>query len=199
MLTIDLRKETVNSTLFPQKVLNYLNDKVEFVHWPPGKEHYKLLACISSQLSNAKILDLGTYLGHSAVALSINLSNIVFSFDVGDYVFNKCRKKPNIRYFVYDLFNEDNREYNKDLILKSDLIFIDINPHDGNSEKDFYEWLKNNNYGGIVIWDDVYLNDRMKEFWKTIPNENKLDLTNIGHSTGTGLTFFDVRKYKFII
>jgi predicted O-methyltransferase YrrM len=198
MLKIDLRKDIVNATLFPQKMTNYLNTEIDFINWPAGKEHYKLLACISNQLTNAKILDLGTFIGHSAVALSMNLSNKVFSFDIADNVYSKCRKKPNIRYFVYDIFNEDNREYNKEMILKSDLIFVDINPHDGQIEKEFYEWLKVNNYSGLVIWDDIFLNIKMTNFWNTIPEENKLDLTNVGHTTGTGLTFFDVRKYKFI-
>ena len=39
----------------------------------------------------------------------------------------------------------------------------------------------------------------MTAFWKDIPEENKIDLTEVGHITGSGITFFDVRKYKFIL
>jgi predicted O-methyltransferase YrrM len=199
MIKFDLRKDVVNAALFPKQYINYLNENVEFIYLNPGEEHYKLLSTISNSLSNAKILDIGTYIGHNAVAFAGNLSNTVYSFDNADYVYGKCRKKQNVRYYVYDLMNEDNRDHNKNLILQSDVILVDINPHDGIIEKEFYEWLKINSYRGLVIWDDIYLNNDMIQFWNSIPNDNKLDLTSIGHKTGTGITFFDVRKYKFIL
>jgi predicted O-methyltransferase YrrM len=199
MIKFDLRKEVVSATLFPKQYINYLDNDIEFIYSPAGEEHYKLLASISNSLSNAKILDIGTYIGHNAIALAGVLSNTVFSFDISDSVYGKCRKKPNIRYYVYDLLNEDNRNHNKDLILKSDIILMDMNPHDGVIEKDFYDWLKINSYNGLVIWDDIYLNSGMREFWENIPVENKLDLTEVGHITGSGITFFNLRKYKFIL
>ena len=199
MIKFDLRKEVVGATLFPKQYINYLNNDIEFIYCPAGEEHYKLLATITNSLSNAKIIDIGTYIGHNAVSLAGNLSNTVFSFDISDSVYGKCRKKPNVRYYVYDLLNEDNRNHNKDLILQSDIILVDVSPHDGIIEKDFYEWLKVNSYGGLIIWDDIYLNDNMTAFWKDIPEENKIDLTEVGHITGSGITFFDVRKYKFIL
>jgi predicted O-methyltransferase YrrM len=199
MIKFDLRKEVVGDTLFPKQYINYLNNDIEFIYSRAGEEHYKLLATITNSLSNAKILDLGTYIGHNAVALAGNLSNTVFSFDIADSVYSKCRKKPNVRYYVYDLLNEDNRKHNKDLILQSDIILVDVSPHDGIVEKDFYEWLRVNNYNGLIIWDDIYLNDNMTTFWKSIPEENKIDLTGVGHITGSGITFFNLRKYKFIL
>jgi predicted O-methyltransferase YrrM len=199
MIKFDLRKEVVVTTLFPKQYINYLNNDIEFIYSQAGEEHYKLLATISNSLSNAKIIDIGTYIGHNAVALAGDLSNTVYSFDIADSVYSKCRKKQNVKYYVYDLLNEDNRNHNKDLILQSDIILVDLSPHDGIVEKDFYEWLKVNNYSGLIIWDDIYLNDNMTAFWKGIPDENKIDLTDVGHITGSGITFFDFRKYTFIL
>jgi hypothetical protein len=41
---------------------------------------------------------------------------------------------------------------------------------------------------GTLILDDIYLNDDMVNFWNQI-NDDKIDATNIGHSTGTGVVF----------
>jgi hypothetical protein len=70
-----------------------------------------------------------------------------------------------------------------------------------------YEWLKQNDYKGIIIYDDIYLkkghavdgfdtttND-MVEFWNKIPNEYKIDLTHVGHWSGTGLVSFNLHYY----
>jgi tRNA1(Val) A37 N6-methylase TrmN6 len=48
----------------------------------PGENHYHLLANISNQINNSTIIDLGTYRGSSALALSYNKTNKVHTFDI---------------------------------------------------------------------------------------------------------------------
>ena len=52
----------------------------------------------------------------------------------------------------------------------------------------FYNYIKNLGYVGTLILDDIYLNNDMINFWNQI-NDDKIDATNIGHSTGTGVVF----------
>ena len=46
----------------------------------PGKEHFRLLAFLSTLFENKKIIDVQTNHGHSALALSFNDNNEVISF-----------------------------------------------------------------------------------------------------------------------
>ena len=74
-----------------------------------------------------------------------------------------------------------------------------------------YEWLKSNNYKGIIVYDDIclkkgmsangyeYTTTNMIDFWDKIPDKHKINLTSVGHWSGTGLVYFDVDNYKFII
>ncbi len=48
----------------------------------PSENHYHLLANISDRLNNKKFIDLGTYRGYSALALSYNKINSVLTFDL---------------------------------------------------------------------------------------------------------------------
>ena len=48
------------------------------------KEHYKLLAYLSSFFNNETIVDIGTYRGLSALALSYNSSNKIITYDIID-------------------------------------------------------------------------------------------------------------------
>jgi len=49
-----------------------------------SKEHYRLLTHLSQQLNGEIIIDIGTLKGCSALALSFNLSNKVYSFNLSE-------------------------------------------------------------------------------------------------------------------
>ena len=77
-------------------------------------------------------------------------------------------------------------------------------------EYEIYEWLKNNNYQGLILYDDLYIecghiansyektSSNMIDFWNKIPINYKIDLTNVGHWSGTGLVCFDSINNEFI-
>ena len=43
----------------------------------------------------------------------------------------------------------------KDILLKSSLIFMDVDPHNGEKESALFEFLASNDYKGLTIWDDT--------------------------------------------
>ena len=183
-----------------------------------GKEHYKLLCVISSQIDNGIIIDIGTHHGNSAIALGYNLykniNNIcnrplLYTFDIKDFRANSCKKFMNnysVHYSLENVFNCNIRDKYKNALLESKLIIIDIDPHNGVLEYELYNWLFENNYKGLILFDDIYLTQghvangyepstqSMEIFWNKIPNKYKLDLTHIGHWSGTGLVSFNTNN-----
>jgi hypothetical protein len=146
------------------------------------KEHYQLLAFLSHRCSDATLFDIGTLKGYSALAMSHNPANQVVSYDIEDL---KClhdhRKLTTIEYRIGNAL-EDPR------LLHAPLILLDTY-HDGIFEKQFYDHLKAGNYRGLLILDDIHLNEPMRHFWNIIDTQ-KEDITDIGHWSGTGLVDF---------
>lgn len=156
---------------------------------PAGKEHYQLLAYLSTQFNNATIFDIGTHRGASALALSFNSTNTVHSFDIAHAY--TLPQKSNIVYHLEDLFQSDTRTLWTDRLLQSAFIFLDIDPHEGTREYAFYEWLRDKEYRGFVVCDDIWYFKEMRDnFWFKIPTEHKVDLTALGHWSGTGIVRF---------
>lgn len=149
----------------------------------PGREHYKLLAYLSQQYNNSTLLDIGTYKGCSALALSYNTTNTVISFDVGD--FKALHWSPPT--VEYKIGMATDPQY-VDLIMSSPFIMVDT-AHDGLFERNFHIHLQKLNWHGILFLDDIYLNDAMKEYWGEIA-ETKLDVSQYGHWSGTGMVYF---------
>jgi len=151
-------------------------------HFKEGHEPYRLLAYMSKGYKN--IADLGTYEGLSALALSNNHLAKVTSYDI-DGTNNIVSGRKNITFVVRDLFDHI------DDILKCDLIYLDIDPHDGIQEQRFTDILLERKYKGVVIADDIHLPryDKMIQWWKDITIE-KHDVTEIGHHSGTGIIRF---------
>lgn len=160
---------------------------------PEGQQHYRLFAYLSTLYDNINIIDIGTHRGSSAAALSYNPSNQIYSFDIEDKVTNfLIRSTKNITFVIDDLFTIEGRNKWEKLILSSPLIILDIDPHNGLMEMDFYNYLKSINYKGVMICDDIWYFENMRtHFWYLIPNDEKYDLTAYGHFSGTGAILFN--------
>ena len=166
--------------------LGTLVNEVEFRNYfldSPGKEHYKLLAYISQQYDNSLLLDIGSYKGCSALALSYNKSNIIKSFDIVNSV-NLAEIPDTIEFLLGDITDD---QY-VDMILSSPFIMLDT-AHDGSFERKLHSHLQNINWKGLLLLDDIYLNNEMKEYWQSI-TEDKYDVSKYGHWSGTGLVYF---------
>jgi predicted O-methyltransferase YrrM len=171
-------------TMFPGIAIGW-----DYLRNVPGREHYKLLAHLSTKFNGRDIFDIGTLNGASAVALSHNPKNTVYSFDI------QCRdvlpKIDSVQYIIADLWNDATRSVWQEKLLGGAFIFLDIDPHEGTREFEFYLWLKRMGYKGFVICDDIlHFADMRTNFWEKIPSDEKVDVTHLGHWSGTGIIHF---------
>ena len=180
---LNINLETLNSIDFDSKFGDLLefDSSYQILKAEAGREHYKLLAHISTLFSNSIFFDVGTNECRSAISLSYNKDNVIKSYDVIQ-ILKQNPKVFNVKFLLGDTV------YDSDF-LNSDLIFLDVN-HDGTYENYFYKKLIDTNWKGFLLLDDIHLNEPMKEFWSNIEKE-KHDLTSIGHWSGTGLVIFD--------
>lgn len=148
-----------------------------------GEEHYRLLMKISTLFNGATLFDIGTYQGSSAIALSHSDKNFVMSYDVKlDPIVNNI-KKNNLNFQATDVLST-----NMEALKHAPFVMLDTY-HDGSYENRFYFMLKQNGFKGILLLDDIYLNDAMRNFWDMI-SEPKHDISHIGHHSGTGIVDF---------
>lgn len=148
---------------------------------PSGSEHYVLLVSVAQFYHDALLIEVGTYHGSGSLALSQGLNHVV-SYDIVDV--RKIVNVPdNVEFRLGDFRND------KDLILSAPFIFVDVDPHDGIQEDQFHQWFLDNHYSGLVLWDDIHLNEPMQRWWQSVRNP-KTDLTGLGHWSGTGLVHY---------
>lgn len=172
-----------------EKYLEYAIWDIHFSKYltlEPGEEHYKLLAYIVKNYLNKDdiIIDIGTFIGLSALALSSS-GNYVITYDVKDTIPDDkltIKNVDNIKYIIGDCLDDI------DVLLKSKLIMLDID-HSGVEEEKILNALRDNNYKGIVILDDINIFEPMSELWKNI-KEKKYEITKYGHWSGTGIILF---------
>jgi len=161
----------------------------EEFHGVPGREHYRLMSYLATTMSNSTIIDIGTHMGSSALALSVNPTNTIYSFDI----IHKAQlpDMSNVKFEIADLWDPEIRRTWAPILLSSPLIVLDIDPHSGVPEYEFYIWLKENNYKGLLFCDDIHYFKEMRDnFWYKIPSCEKIDITAIGHWSGTGIVSF---------
>lgn len=150
----------------------------------PGNDHYYLLAYFSLQYNDSTLLDIGTYRGCSSLALSYNNTNKVVSFDIREGLKRLYSFPENIKYIIDDCIKEQYKE----LILSAPFIMLDTD-HDGIFEIQFQRYLEEIGYKGLLMLDDIKLNEPMMLYWNSIEQE-KYDLSETGHWSGTGLVKF---------
>ena len=149
-----------------------------------GKEHYRLLYYLADNVPlGESIVELGTFKGHSALALAYGNGTVnVTTFDIENLV--DCELPANA-YFELATIGK----FKKTALKAASLIFVDTF-HDGVLEENVLQYLISVKWKGIVIFDDIHLNPEMEAFWNGI-EVRKEEWTDVGHFSGTGLVFFD--------
>jgi hypothetical protein len=146
------------------------------------REHYRLIAHLSSRFRNSHVFDIGTNKGYSALALSYEPTNTVISYDIV-----ACREirhpedLASIEFRIGDVLADPR-------LLSSPFIVLDTD-HDGVFERRLCRHLKMNGYRGVMLLDDIHLNCAMIRLWEEIA-EPKTDVTDLGHYSGSGLVEF---------
>ena len=175
-------------------------------------DHYHaILAHLSTYFNDSIIVDLGTHRGGSAAALSYNKSNEVYSFDITPQdeaieLFKEDEYK-NITYIIGNCiennwhgqptapFAESISEplkSEKEIFLSSELIFLDIDPHDGIQEPQVLDFLIENNYKGLMICDDIgHQHPPMHEWWNSIELPTYIIRNKFAATKGTGAVCFN--------
>jgi hypothetical protein len=177
----------LNTTSFYEKYVN-INAAGKDMFANIGDQHYKLLSYFSTLFNNSNILDIGTHKGHSALALAYNETNIIHTFDIVDNVEPNIKNVKNIKFYKDNLFDKNIFQKWTEIILSCPFIFLDVDPHNGNMEYEFFNFIKEINYQGFIICDDIWYFKEMRDnFWYKIEDEFKYDLTDLGHWSGTGI------------
>jgi predicted O-methyltransferase YrrM len=150
-----------------------------------GQSEYRLYAWLSSQFDNTTILDVGTRTGGSALALSYNDKNQVISYDLVEQGASSAIKKENITFKIQDFREDDTLDWDN-----VSIIMIDVDPHDGVQEVEMMEFLNDKGWKGIMLLDDIGPGwPEVQDMWDAI-EEPKIDVTPVGHMSGTGLVNF---------
>lgn len=197
MLTINLTAEEINEIdLSP--LAQYINwsKNNKYFNLNAGQEHYKLLALLSKKLKCKKFVDIGHYHGFSSVAMSFSGDKVIESYDIFNWLPDDgsmtSENLDNINLHIED-YLEDIPKMMKD----TDFIMIDID-HTGVTERLIMEQLEKNKYKGIVFLDDINLNEEMRKFWADIKLK-KIDVTPLGHWSGSGIVIFDPSRFDITI
>lgn len=149
-----------------------------------GVSEYRLYAYLSTFFKNSTILDIGTRTGGSALALSYNPTNQVISYDLVEHGASNIEKE-NITWKIQDFMEDETLDWKNIAI-----IMIDVDPHDGSQEREMMDWLREKNWKGILIHDDIGPDwPDIQLMWNEIP-EKKFDVTEIAHMSGTGIVNF---------
>jgi hypothetical protein len=151
----------------------------EFMTFKAGLEHYKLLAWVSMQFKKGKIVEIGTSEGAGALALSYG-GRPVETYDIVKIV------HPYVEKVVKCFIDGDSLE----AASKAKVVFVDA-PHNGDFEWNFLESLMKTDFKGMIIFDDIHLNEPMREFWDKVKKLgiDTEDWTDVGHWSGTGVVF----------
>jgi predicted O-methyltransferase YrrM len=149
-------------------------------------EAFQLLSHITKQFNDITIIDAGTHYGWSAYCLKENPKNKVITYDITDRFNNEYLKAvSNVEVKILDINKEDH-----EIIHSAEVIYLDIDPHDGLQEKVFTDLLDRIEWQGYLFCDDIHINSGMENWWNSI-NLDKYDLTEVGHTHGTGLVTYN--------
>ncbi len=150
-----------------------------------GQSEYRLYAWLSSQFDKSIILDVGTRTGGSALALSHNENNQVISYDLQEQGASQI-KKNNIEFKIQDFREDDSLNWDH-----VSIIMLDVDPHDGVQEEEMMEFLEDKGWKGILLLDDIGPQwPEVEDLWNRITYP-KINVTEVGHLSGTGLVNFD--------
>jgi len=173
-------RQQIQTLDFDAKFGNQIHEENKYEFFGEcGRSHYRLLSHISTLFQNSTFVTI-----LSPIAETQNLPEIALSYNDSNKIQN----------FFLDISLEniaDSLQENMEQILNSSFLFVDIHPHDGTTEKQIYDFLFDNEYKGLILFDDIWLFKTMRdELWYKIPLEYKYDVTLNSHFSGCGLVSF---------
>ena len=189
----------------------------QYLNELPGQEHYALLRYMATQfvdcLPSCYFGDLGTRYASSALA-SASLGHLVHTYDLpgstemkdkvkelgyadmDDYQQRGLRPRSlRIEFHNVDLLRASSDTFK--VLLGARFIMLDTahEPFSIPFERALVWRLAASHYGGIVLLDDIHLNEEMRDWFNELICESRnsydvYDVAAVGHWTGTGLLDF---------
>lgn len=195
----------------------------KFVMAKPGREHYTLLEYLvkkfgpkeiqpcADRVHRRHIVDIGTRYVASALALGASHGVVVKTFDLpesqerqhafrgkseADWQKAVTDSGVNIEFHnqnLLDVSDDEFAAYTATWFISLDTHHL---PYTVPFEREFFARLAKSGYKGILVLDDIHLNEEMKKWWSEL-KENAdsmgyrcIVLTAVGHFSGTGLVDF---------
>lgn len=190
-LILETEKISLDYFLKRSNVPNYVYDF-------PG-EHYKILEAIVKLIDAKTIIEIGTFTGLSSVSFfqAMDERKRLYTFDIIPYsqfsnsVLTKNDfEEYNFLQLIDDVSSMDTMRKYSDIFKSADFIFCDA-PKDGLFERKVLENLQELGIkDGVIIFFDDIRQWNMLKIWSEIKMP-KLDITSIGHFTGSGLIEWD--------
>lgn len=168
-------------------------DQIKSASYALG-DHYKLLKSLALSINAKNVIDIGTYTGMSAISFldancKIKSFDIINPLDLEDNIITEEDiSEDKISLICGDLFDDDFFATNVNCFLDADIIFLDGPKFGGFEQKILPKILALNYYKNtIVVMDDIHMK-KMKILWYEL-NYPRLDLSLLGHISGTGIIF----------
>jgi hypothetical protein len=202
MSTQNITKTMVNAMDLTSMSSYVFQDTVQY--FLASQSTYKLLAYLSSVSNDQNLLMCETRSGEYAVAFAINLTSKVTTIDrwnlLQDFP-NSIPSIPNLTIVIDDITTIEGLNKYKDLILSTSVFCINMadDPHgppDGNIQYTIYKFLLDNNYQGVIIFDQIYYGGLPVNLWAKIDDQYKVDVTFLAGGNGTGVVQFN-KKFTF--
>ncbi len=129
-------------------------------------KYYRMLAIATKLLGIRHALELGTFFGAGALALNkygtkVTTCDVEYKLTDGSIL-----AKRDIELVVLRHGDEVTRQRWSEY----GLIFVDIGMHDGDYEAEIHRQLSEQ-YNGIVFYDDINYNAKMRSLWDSIEQE----------------------------
>ena len=183
--------------IFPKKIKRNILDSTDrsLLEIYPGV-YYKILALILDDIKPKLSLEVGTLRGVGTSILSYYSEETV-TFDILPIDFfvgmNLFKDLPNVKQELVDISNDQKFSDFRYLVEEADFIFVD-GPKDGKFEKKMIPKIIDIMKPSCVLMIDDVLFNNMCEIWHEI-REDKIEFTNFGHWSGSGLVIKDINTF----
>jgi hypothetical protein len=157
-------------------------------HWPG--DHYRLLSALVKVIGTTQAVEVGTFTGMGTLALAhggaqVRTYDLTSWEQFPDTLLRADDLSGGIEQRIGDLANEEFFRREVPALQSAGLIFID-GPKDGVFEPAFVSNLLPVLHPGQVLAFDDIRKLEMLQVWRDLPLP-KLDVTSLGHWSGTGL------------
>ena len=202
MSTQNITRTMVNSVDLTPMSSYVFQETVQYFLAPQST--YKLLGYLSSLSDNQTFVMCETRSGEHSAALLLNSTNKLYTFDRWNLLTefpNSIPSIPNLIIMIDDIITLDGLNKYKDLILSTSIFCINPangshGPPEGNDQYVIYQFLLENNYQGIIVFDKINYGDLQTNLWSKIDDQYKTDVTFLAGGDGAGVVQFN-KKFTF--